>query len=181
MNEPQDLSSYKGSKPERKSSHQLVLLLGSNIGDRKAYLKNAIALLKDIGDLLKQSKVYRTKAWGNIYQEDFFNMAVILETKKTATEVLTEIVAIEKQLGRTRSELQYQPRTIDIDILFYDDLIMNTPDLTIPHPYISSRRFTLLPLADILPGFIHPVIKKEIRTLLQECKDKLDCEDIGTL
>jgi 2-amino-4-hydroxy-6-hydroxymethyldihydropteridine diphosphokinase len=161
---------------------RIVLLLGSNIGDKRKQLQSALFLLeKKLGKVQMKSHLYQTKAWGNESQDDFYNMAVLVETGVSPDGALEKIFTIEKDLGRERNELRYQPRTIDIDILFYDSLVMHKEALTIPHPQIQARRFTLLPLMDLMPDFIHPVLNKEIRVLLEECNDDLDCEDIGSL
>ena len=161
---------------------KLVLLLGSNMGSKKNNLQQAIKELNTMIDkVVKQSSVYATDAWGNTDQEPFLNIAVIIETAKMPEEVMRRILIIEKKLGRVRTAKQYEPRIIDIDILFYDDLINNSHQLTIPHEHIAERRFTLSPLAEIIPEFIHPVYKKSILELWNDCTDTLVCKPLGTL
>lgn len=161
---------------------KLVLLLGSNLGVKKTNLQKAIKELNTMVDkVVKQSKVYATDAWGNTEQEPFLNICVVIETSKTPEEVLMRTLMVEKKLGRVRTAKQYEPRIIDIDILFYDDLINNSHQLTIPHEHIADRRFTLTPLAELMPDFIHPVHKKTILDLWNECTDTLACKPIGTL
>jgi 2-amino-4-hydroxy-6-hydroxymethyldihydropteridine diphosphokinase len=159
-----------------------VLLLGSNIGDKREHLKKAIQLIAQKAGIIDSiSNVYKTRPWGNPNQDDFYNMTLVLETELSPALLLKTILETETILGRTRSEEAYQPRTIDIDILFYGNEVVQSDALTIPHPHIASRRFTLMPLAEIMPGFVHPVLNKEIRNLLEECEDNLACDNIGAL
>ncbi len=161
---------------------KLVLLLGSNMGDRHGNLKQAIQALNiSISPVILQSSLYETAAWGNTDQASFFNICIVIETLMKAEQLLEYALEIEKKLGRTRTVMQYSPRIIDIDILFYGDTIVNLPDLVIPHPHIAARRFTLTPLAEILPGFVHPVYKKTLLELCNDCSDTLACTSIGTL
>ncbi len=161
---------------------KLVLLLGSNLGSKKSNLQSAIKELNTMVDkVVKQSKVYATEAWGDTHQEPFLNICLIIETTKTPEEVLRRTLMIEKKMGRVRTAKQYEPRIIDIDILYYDDLVMTTHQLTIPHEQIALRRFTLTPLAEILPEFIHPVHQKTNLELWNDCTDKLACTPLGTV
>ena len=159
-----------------------ILLLGSNMGDRK---KNLAAAVKEISTMIDkvtlQSKIYETEPWGNTDQEKFYNMCVVVDTPKEAEEIFRRTLMIEKKLGRVRNALQYQPRIIDIDILFVGDTVINTHQLTIPHEQIANRRFTLTPLAEIVPDLIHPVLKKPVLELWNDCKDTLACIPVGTL
>lgn len=150
------------------------LLLGSNLGDRKNYLQQAIFQINtNVGSVLKKSDVFITKAWGNTNQDDFFNQAICIETELSAKNLLEKVLKIEESLGRKRNEEKWQARTIDIDILFFNDDIIHTHELTIPHPFIQERKFVLVPLLKIAPYFIHPLLKKDIQTLEKECKDDL--------
>ncbi|MCX6189968.1 MAG: 2-amino-4-hydroxy-6-hydroxymethyldihydropteridine diphosphokinase [Bacteroidetes bacterium] len=161
---------------------KLVLLLGSNLGVKKNNLQTAIKELNTMVDkVVTQSKIYATDAWGNTEQEPFLNLCLIIETEKTPEEVLRRTLMIEKKMGRIRTAKQYEPRLIDIDILFYDNLISDSHQLTIPHEHIADRRFTLTPLAEILPNFIHPVHQKSILELWNECTDTLACKPLGNL
>lgn len=159
-----------------------VLLLGSNMGDRR---KNLSAAIKEINTMIDkvtmQSKIYETEPWGNTDQEKFYNMCVVIDTNKEAEEIFRRTLLIEKKLGRVRNALQYQPRIIDIDILFVGDTVINTHQLTIPHEQIPNRRFTLTPLAEIIPDFIHPVMNKSVLELWNDCTDTLACTPVGTL
>ncbi len=153
------------------------LLLGGNIGDSALKLKQAIALIEQkIGATLKKSSVFKTAAWGNKDQADFYNQAIILETLNAPTELLANILKIEELLGRTRTNDRWQERTIDIDILFYNKEIIDLPDLKIPHPYIQERKFVLVPMNEIAGNFVHPILKKTIEELLNECVDSCEVQ-----
>jgi 2-amino-4-hydroxy-6-hydroxymethyldihydropteridine diphosphokinase len=149
------------------------LLLGSNTGNRKDMLQRASELLQHYGSALKTSSVYETQAWGIEDQAAFLNQVICLETSLSPIDLLQGILHIESLLGRFRGQ-KWGPRTIDIDILLYDHDIIDLPDLKIPHPFLPERRFTLIPLSEIAPDYIHPVLRKTIRQLLDECTDKLD-------
>ena len=152
--------------------HTAYLSLGSNLENRVYYLQKALFLLQEkAGKLIKISPVYESPAWG-FEADDFLNICVELETTLSPEALLEKVLQIETTLGRKRStETGYQPRTLDIDILYYDTLILKNDSLELPHPELHKRRFVLRPLADIAPQFYHPVLKKDSRNLLQECKD----------
>jgi 2-amino-4-hydroxy-6-hydroxymethyldihydropteridine diphosphokinase len=151
----------------------VFLLLGSNLGDRQYFLQQAISLIeKNIAPVEKQSSVYETQSWGKADAPDYLNQVITLETNLNAPEVLHKVLEVELMLGREREE-KWGSRTIDIDMLFYGDEIINTDNLQIPHPELHKRRFTLEPLAEIDPGFIHPVLKKTISEIKNELKDSL--------
>ncbi len=154
-----------------KQNAEAVLLLGSNLGSREANLAHAIQQLNGLyGKVVKQSALYATAPWGNIHQPDFINMAVILETRLNPDSLLNSSKSIEIGMGRKSDEL-WQPRIIDIDIILYENEIINLPHLVIPHPHLAQRRFALIPLNEIIPGFIHPVLHKSISRMLLECTD----------
>ena len=149
------------------------LSLGSNKGNRQLWLDNAIELLgQNAGVILKMSSRYETKAWGISEQPDFINMCLQLQTSLSAIELLHTILQTETTLGRVR-DIKWGPRTIDIDILFYENAIINSEGLLIPHPHLQERRFILMPLIDIAPCHIHPVLNKRVNELLKECTDEL--------
>lgn len=150
-----------------------ILSLGSNLGDRANTLNRAVLELGKIGKIERESGIYETQPWGNINQPWFLNKVIEIETELQPEKLLAAIQKIERELGRVLKTNNgvYLPRKIDIDILFYDDLILKTNGLEIPHPYIADRRFALKPLAEIAPDFVHPLAKKDIRNLLNECKD----------
>ena len=150
------------------------LLLGSNMGNSQEKLLTAIKNIEDnIGTVKRRSGIYRTAAWGNTNQPDFLNQVIITETKFTVVEILHEILAIEKKMGRIRT-IKNAPRIIDIDILFFNREIISAKHLTIPHPEIPNRRFVLVPLNELSPNLKHPVLNKSIHRLLDECSDPLD-------
>ncbi len=154
------------------------LLLGSNLGNREHNLQLANQEIgRLLGPIITASSVYKTAAWGNTNQPEFYNQVVVATTEKSPEEALRAILNIEDQLGRTRTE-KWGSRIIDIDILFWDDQVVSTPELTIPHPGIPQRRFTLIPLLEISPDFIHPVLQKSVQELLQECTDTLSVEKV---
>jgi 2-amino-4-hydroxy-6-hydroxymethyldihydropteridine diphosphokinase len=151
----------------------VFLLLGSNLGDRQLFLKQAVEYIEtDIGPVVKASSVYETQSWGKTDAPDYLNQVVMLETDLDASVVLQKILNIEITLGRKREE-KWGSRTIDIDILFYGQAIINEPGLQIPHPELHKRRFTLEPLAEIAPEMMHPTLNKNILTIKNELKDKL--------
>ena len=150
------------------------LSLGSNIGNRQDWLQQAIKQIgTKCGTILKSSSFYETAAWGINAQPAFLNMVLALQTNLSPIELLNEILTIEISLGRKR-EIKWGARTIDIDILFYDQTILELPNLVIPHPYLHERRFTLVPMAEIAPAFIHPAFNQTITQLLDNCIDKLE-------
>jgi 2-amino-4-hydroxy-6-hydroxymethyldihydropteridine diphosphokinase len=157
--------------------HLVYLSLGSNLGNRYEHLQHALdALFETVGHILKVSSVYETPAFG-FKGDAFLNIAVSLETMLSPEDVMQEILTIEAQLGRVRSKTKgYTSRPIDIDILFYENLIIETDLLTVPHPHMASRKFVLQPLHDIGADIIHPKLNTSVTTLLQECEDasKLD-------
>ncbi|MDX2188454.1 MAG: 2-amino-4-hydroxy-6-hydroxymethyldihydropteridine diphosphokinase [Bacteroidota bacterium] len=160
------------------ASHTVYIGLGSNVGDKQANLNKAILLIdQKLGKVSKASHLYNTKAWGNTHQPDFLNQVIELRTSFKVTFVLHVLLEIELKLGRIRTE-KWGPRTIDLDILFFDNTIINTPDLIVPHPEIQNRKFVLLPLCEIAPDFKHPILKKTNKKLLKECLDPLEAVKI---
>jgi len=152
--------------------HHILLGIGSNIGNRDANLKEAVTQIGvNIGEILKISSVFETEPWGFEAENNFLNMAVEVVTAHTPSGVLGAILMIEALLGRIRTETQYSSRVIDIDILFFEDLIMDEITLKIPHPYLHKRKFVLVPLNEIATDFIHPVLKKSVGSLLNSCED----------
>jgi 2-amino-4-hydroxy-6-hydroxymethyldihydropteridine diphosphokinase len=150
------------------------LLTGGNLGNRLENLQNAFALIDEMaGSVSKKSSIYETAPWGVINQSSFLNQVLFCTTQLTAEQLLQTIILIETQLGRKRTE-KMGPRIIDIDILFYNDAIIDLPELKVPHPEIANRRFVLEPLNEIAPAYIHPVLHKSITELLEACADPLD-------
>ena len=151
----------------------VFLLLGSNLGDRYLYLNEAIARIEsDIAPVMKASSVYETQSWGKMDAPDYLNQVVEVQTDLPAHIILEKVLNIENILGRQRKE-KWGSRTIDIDILFYGNAIIDEPGLHIPHPELHKRQFTLDPLAEIASDFVHPVIKRNIKELKNELKDGL--------
>ena len=154
-----------------KRKHKAVLSLGGNIGNVQATFNEAKSLLKTrLGNIVLTSSLYKTKAWGVVDQPDFLNQVVVIETVLLPTEVLNHCLAIEAELGRVRKE-KWHERLIDIDVLFYDAAIIHTQELVVPHPYLQDRNFILYPLDEIIPHFIHPILKKTMHELKKSCKD----------
>ena len=145
-------------------NHIIYLALGTNLGDRIANLRAAIEALSPEINVIAESKVYETPPWGYENQPAFLNMAVKGETALEPESLLKRLKQLEVQLGREQS-FHWGPRLIDIDILFYDNLILKSESLIIPHPRLHERAFVLVPLTDIAPDFIHPVLKKTIKEL----------------
>ncbi len=153
------------------------LLLGSNQGNQAEQLSNATDKIEQfIGQIEKKSSIYQTAAWGKTDQPDFLNQALIVKSSLSPQEVLQIIHSIELQMGRQRTT-KWSERTIDIDILYADALILNLPELKIPHPEIQNRKFALAPLVEIAADFTHPVLKKTNRELLSVCMDILEVKN----
>ena len=153
--------------------NNVFLLLGSNLGDRNLLLQMAITeIAKRVGQVLKVSAVYETQSWGRTEEPDYLNQVIFLKTDLSANILLSKILEIETDLGRKRYE-KWGSRLIDIDILFYNDEIINQDDLQVPHPELQNRRFTLEPLAEIAPDFIHPVLNKTVFELKKSLTDGL--------
>ena len=147
---------------------KIVLGFGSNLGDREEYILAAYKFLEEeLGELINKSSFIETPAWGFESENSFINSVAEFETKKTPYEALEICNKIEKELGRERNPEHkgYQNRTIDIDILFYEDIVLDTPTLEIPHPLIQERDFVLTPLKEILPNLLHPILKKTIKDI----------------
>ena len=159
--------------------NKTYLLTGGNEGDRRLHMQQARTNIELIcGQVIQVSSLYETAPWGKTDQADFLNQVLLVETKLSPQALLQAIFSIEEKGGRKRT-LKNAPRTIDIDILFYNHLVLEEPGLCIPHPRIKDRRFVLEPLNEISPGLQHPVLGKTIHQLLLECKDELAVKKIG--
>lgn len=156
----------------------VFLLLGSNLGERKKHLCDAVSMIESqIGQIGCSSGFYETSAWGKKDQPDFLNQALKLYSELPAIKLLEEILSIEQSLGRTREE-RWGSRIIDIDILFYGTEIVALPNLIVPHKLLHERRFALMPLFEIAPDFIHPVLNKSIKEILLQLADPLSVKKL---
>ncbi len=149
------------------------LSIGSNLGNRFLNIQEALFYIhQEIGEISATSRIYESASWG-FKGEDFYNVCIALRTTLQPPDLLNYLLSIEKRLGRTRRNgKEYTSRIVDIDVLYYENEIIDTDQLTIPHPKLHERRFVLRPLADIAPQYYHPLLKKDTRNLLQECKDR---------
>ncbi|MCD0472835.1 2-amino-4-hydroxy-6-hydroxymethyldihydropteridine diphosphokinase [Flavobacterium sp. EDS] len=165
-----------------KSQYQVVLSLGSNQGNRLGNIENCINLIhQEIGTVVQVSKLYETPAWG--FESDaFYNCALVLHTNASAQKILSQVLKVEKQLGRIRSEQQgYQSRLIDVDVIIYEDEIINTDKLQIPHPLMQNRNFVLMPIQDLNLNWKHPIFQKTIPELIAITPDDSICTVVQDL
>lgn len=147
--------------------------LGTNLGNREEYLCKAIAMIGEkIGEVVSCSSVYETEPWGFQSENEFLNAVIKVRTGLKPSGLLGRILMIEALLGRLREEKGYSSRFIDIDILLYGGEIITKKNLQIPHPRIQDRKFVLVPLCEIAPEMVHPVLKKTFAALLEECRDE---------
>ena len=154
--------------------NDIYLLTGGNLGDRLQNLTAAQKLIeRNAGLVVKVSGIYETAAWGFTEQASFLNQVLCIHSNLDPTKLLHCLLQIELELGRIRVE-KMGPRLIDIDILFYDDQVISTAELVVPHPRIQERRFVLTPLNEIAPDFTHPVLQKTVKQLLDNCSDELE-------
>ena len=146
--------------------------IGSNKGNRSGLINEAIDNIDIIiGKVMLKSSIYETKSWG-FNSNNFYNICILVESELTPDLILNKILTIEKDMGRLKKTDQYSDRFIDIDILFFDNMIINSKNLEIPHPRIQLRKFVLTPMLELTPDLIHPILKKSIRQLEIECVDK---------
>lgn len=152
---------------------QVFLGIGGNIGNKQANFNKVYDLVeRKLGQISAKSSVYESPPWGFHAEDNFWNQILIIETEKTPEELLNEIHEIESLFGRKRKKKRYVSREMDIDILYYDDIYMETETLIIPHPRIPLRMFVLVPLAEIAPDFKHPLLRFTSLQMLENCKDK---------
>ena len=145
--------------------------IGSNKGNRSGLINEAIDKIDiAIGRVELKSNIYETKSWG-FNSNNFYNICLLIESSISPDLILNKILIIEKEMGRLKTGDQYNDRCVDIDILFVDDIIVNSKNLIIPHPRIQLRKFVLTPMLDLMPDLIHPILKKSIRQLELECDD----------
>ena len=154
------------------SMNNAYLLIGGNLGDRLANLNNAIQKIElHCGKIISSSTIYETAAWGFTEQPPFFNQALQVETALSATELMQQLLSIELSLGRERL-LPLGPRSIDLDIIYFNNEIIQNDIVSIPHPRMEQRNFVLIPLNEIAPTYLHPVLNIPTSTLLKQCKDE---------
>ena len=156
------------------ASESVFVLLGSNLGDRELLVNQACKMMGErCGEIVAKSRLYESEPWGFRAEHWFLNQVVKMETSLSPDALMTELLAIEKELGRDRTTPHegYVSRPIDLDILYFGDKIIETQLVTAPHPRLHQRRFTLLPLCDVAPDFVHPTLKKTNLQLLDECQD----------
>jgi len=151
------------------------------MGDRLITLEKASNLIEnEIGSIIEKSSVYESDPWGFIHPNKFLNQVLKVKTEMDPEALLILLQKIEKVLGRQKSNKRYNARTIDIDILFYEDLVINSETLVVPHPRMADRRFVLVPLCELIPAFQHPVFKVPVHELLDLCKDKAEVNVFDT-
>jgi 2-amino-4-hydroxy-6-hydroxymethyldihydropteridine diphosphokinase len=157
------------------------LLIGGNLGDRSAFLQQAVDLIgRRCGNIVLSSAIYETAAWGVTDQPSFYNQAIAVETMLVPEQLMQDLLHIEEDMGRKRM-VKMGPRIIDLDILLIDALVISSPLLTLPHPALPYRRFALLPLSEIAPQLLHPILHKTINQLLADCTDELDVQKKSAL
>jgi len=154
-------------------THRAVLSIGSNIGDKLAHLRRGLSLLELSGAarIVARSRFFRTRPVDFVDQDWFVNAAVVVQTALPPRALLAALKAIERQVGRGQKSVRFGPRVLDMDIVLYDDLAMESDDLILPHPRMHKRRFVLMPICDIDPNMVHPLLHKSMAVLLTELQD----------
>jgi 2-amino-4-hydroxy-6-hydroxymethyldihydropteridine diphosphokinase len=151
--------------------NQAFILLGTNLGDKRANLQQAIlSISANLISIVSNSDIYETAAWGNTNQDNFYNQVIEVKTELSANDLLQKLLQIETQMGRVRNQ-KWEARIMDLDILYFNHEIIDTENLKVPHPYLHVRRFTLAPLVQIAHEFLHPVFNKSNTELLENCSD----------
>lgn len=164
----------------RTTMNSAFLSIGTNMGDRSANLNRALSFIAtNIGVIINVSPIYETEPWGVTDQPWFYNIAIEIKTKLSPENLLREILLIEEKMGRIRQRKMGE-RIIDIDILLYENEIIKTETLTVPHPHMHRRNFVLQPLCDIAENAVHPVLKKNVKELLKESSDNLQANKVNT-
>lgn len=168
--------------PKMKKQHQIIISIGSNQGNRFENLTTAISFIqKEVASVIKVSKVYETPAWG-FESNSFYNTVLLVHSYKTPQKILSQLLKIEKQMGRLRNtEKGYQARIIDLDIIAFEEEIITTETLQIPHPQMQNRNFVLLPMRDLKIDWIHPILKKSIAELIENSTDVSKCEVVHSI
>lgn len=156
----------------------IYFIIGGNLGDRLALIEECKQKIKKIlGPILRSSSIYESESWGETNNPNYLNQVLFIESKFSAKEVLEKALEIEKELGRTRDK-KWESRLIDIDILFFNNEIIEEKNLKIPHPHLQNRKFVLVPLNEIASEFVHPVLKTTISNLLDNCNDNLKVSNL---
>jgi 2-amino-4-hydroxy-6-hydroxymethyldihydropteridine diphosphokinase len=159
-------------------TQRVFLLLGGNQGEVEQTFRLCLSILeKEIGKIVKISSLYQSEAWGPIEQDDFLNTLFVFRTHIPPMLLMKKLLQIESRFGRKR-EVKYGPRTLDLDILFYGNLILNSEQLTVPHPHIKDRVFALEPLVELSPNFKHPILNKTMQELLSNTTDTLEIKKL---
>ena len=160
-------------------SHLAYISLGGNIGNTLEIFQNALlAIEKKMGKIIQKSSIYQTAAWGKEDQNDFLNQVILIETSFDAKKLLDSLLTIELLFERKRIE-RWGPRTLDLDLLSFDNQIENSKSLVLPHPRIQERKFILVPLAELNPNWVHPMLRKSASELLDNCADQLKVKRIS--
>jgi 2-amino-4-hydroxy-6-hydroxymethyldihydropteridine diphosphokinase len=162
--------------------HQVILSLGSNQGNRLENIEHCIDLLhQEVGTVVKVSTLFESDSWG-FSSDSFYNCAVLIHTHKNPQKLLKNILKVEKKLGRVRTESSdYQPRVIDVDMISFDDEIIESESLQIPHKHLQDRLFVILPMMEVVSDWTHPISQKSISDILKDCKDEGSCVKISKL
>ena len=160
--------------------HQVFLGIGGNIGNKHDNFDKVYTFIQnELGTITKSSSVYETPPWGFDAKDNFWNQVLVVKTEFSAVEVLRKINKIERKFGRKRDGGQYKSREMDIDILYFNDLVLDTKTLTIPHPQIANRLFVLIPLAEIAPDLVHPLLRLTSLEMLKNCGDNSVIKKVG--
>jgi 2-amino-4-hydroxy-6-hydroxymethyldihydropteridine diphosphokinase len=163
------------------SKHQAVIMLGGNIGDTICVFESARTFIKESGaQMLAESAVFRSDPWGNELQRTFLNQSLLVGTDMDPYRLLILLQDVELHHGKN-TRFENGPRTLDLDIIFFDELILSSTTLSIPHPRAHFRRFNLLPMSQIVPNFVHPILNKTVLELLEECTDPLEVKQLNCL
>lgn len=156
------------------------LSIGTNLGNRELNIKNAIIFLQEeVGKFVATSATYETEPWGFEAENNFYNLVVLFETDLLPRELLNAVKRIEQKMGRVKTRQGYQSRIIDIDIIFYENQFYHDKNLSIPHKHTHMRNFVLMPLADLAPNYVHPLLQLSVSQMLQNCDDQTSIKLVG--